>query len=138
MKISKGTTRVTILIGKLAFKIPILNRSVKHFVKGWLGNLDEREIWRTTKESQLCPILFSFMGLINVMKRAQPAVGPFDKQKILHEFDRIIDLDIHVDVCSGWKNFGYIGTKLVLLDYATCRESNDQCSDCDENCILKN
>ena len=141
MKISRGTTRMTILIGGLAFKLPILGRSLKHFVKGWLGNLDESNIWWELKYDsfgdQLCPIYFSLFGLVNVMKRANPVTIEFNKQSILQEFKDISKL-VSVDVCSGWRNFGIINGKLVLVDYATNRESGDECSDCDQDCILKN
>lgn len=137
MKISRGTTRITILTGNLAFKIPILNRSLKHFAKGWLGNIDERNLWRETKHKKLCPIYFSFFGLVNIMKRATPIKEvPFSKQFMLKYFQ---ELDIHIDVCSGWKNFGYInGLSMVITDYAANRESGEFCSDCDKDCILKN
>src|ERR1700676_3347465 len=137
MKIKRGTTRITILTGKFAIKIPILNRSLKHFVKGWLGNVDERDIWKQSKNNKHCPVYFSFFGLFNIMPKAKQFENEqFDKQWILNFFK---DVDIHVDVCSGWKNFGFINDvkNIVILDYATCRESSDECSDCDNNCILK-
>lgn len=136
MKVKRGTTRITIIIGKLAFKIPILNRSLKHFAKGWLGNIDERNTWATNKNKKLCPIYFSILGLINVMPAIIPITdSKFDKQWALNQFK---DLGIHVDVCSGWKNFGYYKERIVIIDYATCRESSENCSDCDDDCILKN
>ena len=125
MKISKGTTRIVIFIGKLAFKIPILNKSLTYFIKGWLGNVDERNIWRDKKDRKLCPIYFSLFGLVNIMPRALPITDQkFNKQWIIELFK---ELDIQVDVCNGWKNFGYIDTRIVIIDYATCRESTDAC-----------
>lgn len=136
MKILKGTTRMTILTKKYAFKIPIINRSLKHFIKGWLGNIDESNLWKTNKVDKLCPVLFSFFGLVNIMPKVEKSnIIEFDKQYILNYFS---DLNIHIDVCSGWKNFGYLNNKLVILDYANNRESGEYCSDCDHNCILKN
>lgn len=137
MKIKYGTTRITILIGNFALKTPIVTRSIKHFVKGWLGNIDERDIWKKSRHPKLCPVYFSFFGLINVMPRAQSLPGQkFSKQFFLSYFK---DVGVHVDVCSGWKNFGYLEEELypVILDYATCRESSEYCSDCDKDCILK-
>ncbi len=139
MKIKHGTTRSVILLGKYAFKIPILNRSLKHFVKGWIGNIDERNTWNEFPNDKLCPVYFSVFGLINVMPKTQPvneSTYKFDKQWALTYFK---DCNIHIDVCSGWKNFGYIGKSQtpVIIDYAICRESNEYCSDCDDDCILK-
>jgi hypothetical protein len=133
--IKRGTTRITILLGKWAFKVPIMNRSLKHFVKGWLGNVDERDIWREEGNDMLCPVTWSLFGLINVMPRATPITGKFNKQEILNKFK---DAGASIDVCSGWKNFGIVRGELVMLDYATCRESSDECSDCDDDCVLKN
>lgn len=154
--IKRGTTRITVLLGDFAIKIPILNRSLKHFVKGWLGNVDERDAWKrfakehnyksfqertvmtgATTIEKLCPIYFSLFGLLNIMPRAKPVKDKeFKKQWALEHFK---DCGVHIDVCSGWKNFGYISgyPNPVLLDYATCRESNEYCSDCDNDCILK-
>ena len=137
MLIKRGTTRITLILGNWAIKIPILNRSLKHFVKGWLGNIDERNIWRKTKHTQLCPIYFSVFGLINVMPRAIPiyeTLWKFDKQWAFRTFNNV---PVDLDVCSGWKNFGYVNGSIVVLDYAVCRESSEFCSDCDNNCILK-
>lgn len=138
MKFKSGTTRITILIGRLAFKIPIMN-SLKYFVKGWLGNIDERDAWKNydKKGKLLCPVYFSLAGLINIMPKAEPVVNiDFDKQWALNFYK---DAGVHIDVCSGWKNFGYIKNvhQPVLLDYATCRESNEYCSGCDHNCTIK-
>lgn len=138
MKISRGTTRVTLLIGKFAFKIPILNRSVKHFVKGWLGNIDENVYWKKTHNQKLCPIYFSLFGLVNIMPKADKvdySASEFDKRVILDYFS---DCDVNIDVCSGWRNYGMYKGELVMIDYAADRESGDQCSDCDNECILKN
>ena len=72
------------------------------------------------------------------MPRARtPFKKPFDKQWCLKFYQ---DCNTHIDVCSGWKNFGYIldnHSYPVMIDYASCRESNEYCSDCDRDCILK-
>ena len=138
MQIKRGTTRITILTKKYAFKIPILNRTLKDFIKGWLGNIDERNIWRQTKDKRLCPVYVSFFGLINVM----PVVSKnedieFNSHIIDYIYYHFDGLPIYIDICSGWKNFGYLNGILVITDYAHNRESGINCSDCDNNCLLQ-
>ena len=133
MKLKKGTSRMTLLIGKYAFKMPITTRTLKHFVKGWLGNIDEVYLWKKLRHEKMCPIYFSFLGLINIMPRAKSAnYTEFDPNWAVEYFK---ELPFEIDVCAGWSNFGYYKTNLVITDYAIGRTSTEHCSDCDGDCL---
>lgn len=70
-EVHHGTTRTVFLIGKYAFKIPILKDGYRDFIKGVLGNINE------VKLSGLCPnyflpVLWSLpFGLLVVMPRVR-------------------------------------------------------------------
>lgn len=83
--------------------------------------------------SVCAPTIFSLLGVMNVMYRVGTIDGDFDKRWLLAYFK---GADVHVDVCSGWKNFGLYKGRLVLSDYAVCRESSEKCPTCDGKCYL--
>lgn len=132
-----GSTRAVLLIGKLAIKVPIFWKGVKIFVKGWIGNIDERDLYRKLAgehvQTKLAPVKFSMLGLINIMTKASPYkfdpknTDEFNAKILLFYFS---DVPIEIDICSRGANLGYINHKLVLVDYATCRESSAECDNC--------
>ncbi len=78
MRISlHGTTRIVILCGRVAIKIPNFTRSWLHFLKGVVGNMMECQTWRWNsgkfeegKSRLLCPVLFmSWGGWMLIMRR---------------------------------------------------------------------
>lgn len=134
MKFEFGTSRTVFIIGKLAFKMPIITKGMKWFLKGWIGNIDEMHRWRKLKSEKLCPVYFSFWGLINVMPKVRPIT--FYKFKIEWVKEHFKELPFEVDIGSGWKNFGYINSSEspVLIDYAISRTSTTHTDDCDGDC----
>lgn len=135
--IKKGTTRMALLIGSFAFKFPIVTRDLKHFVKGWLYNIDERNRWRKLRDRRLCPVYISVFGIINVMPRIRPVLGWDFEGKIPYLMKRFDTLPFEVDYCAQWNNFGFLPNvdEPVLIDYGANRTSTEHCSDCDGDCI---
>lgn len=115
MKVKRGSTRIVILVGKYAVKIPNIVEW-KLFLNGLLGNMRERAYWRFQTFPKLCPIVFSIPGgFINIMKRATPlSIEEFnDLNWVL--FDRI--------PCERkLSSYGLLEGKIVVVDY-DCRES---------------
>lgn len=65
-----GTTRTVYLIGNIAIKIPS-RYSLKHFLYGWLGNIQENTF--NGLNVKLCPVKCSILyGLIVVMPKCTP------------------------------------------------------------------
>jgi hypothetical protein len=133
--IKKGSTRFCVLIGNYCFKFPIFWKGTKIFLKGWLGNIDERDIWIKIKDKKLCPTIFSFLGIFNIMKRAKPfrpQIFNYHTSKWLKNYFKT--LPIIIDMCSREKNFGYLNDQIVLIDYASMRESTEFCEECYGGC----
>jgi hypothetical protein len=108
-----GVTRTVLLIGKWAIKIPSLRGSclgrkeiIGGFCRGVLANDSERE-WSGTPG--VCPVLWSFGGLVNIYPRCEPVaetenidydaigfIGPTDRKP---------------------ENLGWLNGRMVWVDY---------------------
>lgn len=114
MEIQNGSSRMVLLIGQLAIKIPRINNGFDMFMRGIIGNFHEERVWKHHIQFhwklQFAPVLFGFFGLITVMKRAKP-------------FNGHIPENWHKVHYSGWaveyKNasFGILDNKIVAIDY---------------------
>ena len=109
-----GTTRTTILIGNLAFKIPKLTKNhfynrFQYFLQGWLSNLNENIWYNSEIYDYLCPVKFSFYGLVLIMPRTTPIT--------VVEFSKLTRSDYFGAV--EWKrdSFGKLNNKIVIVDY---------------------
>jgi hypothetical protein len=72
MKICKGTSRIVLLIGNLAIKIPRLSNGRRFFVIGMLGNVNEAKYFFRdyNRDRRLAEVLFCFpFGLFSINKR---------------------------------------------------------------------
>lgn len=113
--ILKGTTRITVLIGNVAVKIPHLLNGWELFLQGLLANCQERKFSKTGW-LELCPIVCGLPGgWCNVMWRAKPLT---DRQ--WNEFD----FDLFVANTNGGilaenkrDSFGVLDGKIVVVDY---------------------
>lgn len=121
MEIKRGTFRIVILVGSLAFKIPASVGSWKgrlySFLQGWQQNLTERA-YSKLKDEYLCPVYFSLFGLVNVMPYCSPFCTGFDIDAV----DRLYDS--FKRGCSCWylienkqSSFGHYGRRIVAIDY---------------------
>lgn len=115
MKISRGTNRIVVLIGKYAVKIPNFINGHLLFLTGSLANYREREYCRMMKNipdlyNLVCPSLWcSWFGLIQIQKRAKPVIDELSDYEF-SKFDNICD-----DLKN--ENFGYYHGRLVCIDY---------------------
>jgi hypothetical protein len=67
-----GVTRLVILVGPLAIKLPRFGYGYAMGLRGLLCNMQERAVW-TLGWPQLCPVLFAtWGGWLTVMRRARP------------------------------------------------------------------
>lgn len=113
-----GGTRIVLITNKYVIKFPRFN-SWKSFVQGMLSNMTEGQ-WKGYDNPHLCPITYSDrLGLLVVMRRAKPVqhTGLFwvELEKILVE-ESTLDRDFF-EYDATPKNFGYLGGRLVKIDY---------------------
>jgi hypothetical protein len=129
--LDNGVTRIVILAGPWAFKIARFNYSWPNFLRGLLGNMQERDFW-TTKWPELCPVLWaSWGGFLNIQKRARPLT---DDEWEVFDFDGFADpRDWHeerivkgrypegnyVPVENKRCSFGVIDNQIVAVDYGS-------------------
>lgn len=115
MKISqKGTTRITILIGPYAIKIPTY---IEHrlFLKGCVANYDERSYSKHFKNfpkyyNKIAPTIYcSWFGLLSIQLRTQELNRHLTKREIKRF--RTLTSDLKKE------NFGYLNGRLVCFDY---------------------
>lgn len=116
MEIHKGTTRIVILCGNFAFKIPNFLNSHLLFLHGCLANWRERNFCKVTKTAKIelynyvAPSLFcSWFGLLQIQMRCARNTTTL-LEKDLKVFE-IISND--VKFC----NTGWYEHRVVLFDY---------------------
>jgi len=114
----RGVTRTVVLTRRYAIKVPSLRggslggRSprgvMRSIVWGIDANLSEIE-WSTSPG--VCPVLWSWCGLVNVYRRCEPVThepteAEYDAIGLLHDGDRKPE------------NLGWLDGRLVWVDYA--------------------
>ena len=108
----RGTTRYVVLIGSWAIKVPVFWRW-GHFLRGLLGNMLERDVWRWSDlptRRWLCPVLFALPGgWLLVMRRAEVVASLTPSERV--ELCRLFN-DVHED------NVGRCDGQIVMVDYA--------------------
>ncbi len=119
----KGATRIVLVIGEYAIKVPNFRYCWHHFLQGLVANINETQTWRdnsgayaTGKEELLCPVLWaSWGGWLLVMRRAVPCrwLGE-DGEEI--EYSKWIVAGFGGDDKPA--NYGTIEGRIVKLDYA--------------------
>lgn len=121
MSIKSGVSRIVLLIGRYAIKIPRCNRGDDFFVLGMQGNILERERWRASKRDYpnghpaLAPIYFCFpFGLLLIMKRYRMMLDrPLTREEIAAlPF-------INVDNNGNNAALDEQG-RIVIIDYGNC------------------
>lgn len=115
--IDKGITRI--VLNCLFFAIKIANPFNGHlnFLQGCLSNYKERQFYKSFKNykpicNMICPSYYcSYFGLVQVQKRCD-----VNTKELTNE-----ELEYFKPVRNGEskpQNFGFIGDKIVCLDYA--------------------
>lgn len=122
-----GTTRLVILVGKYAIKVP-RPKWWKSFLKGIIANLDESLWYKNSPldwKLKMAPVIGCYLkGFILIMRRAEPLT--------LEQYGSISIKDYYlIPMDNKIQNFGIYKGNIVLVDYA---DSRYFCSDC-ENII---
>lgn len=111
-----GVNRQVFLVARWAIKIPHLNRGRVDFLTGWLSNVEEWHLWKTTRNRKLCPVQASIaFGIITIMPRMSPLTKNdwqnFDANRFCTE---------GFFVPSEYKpsSFGWLGNRIVAVDYS--------------------
>lgn len=138
MQIKMGSSRLVVIFKNFVIKIPKFWR-ISRFALGIVENLTERYWYcadNTVKTMDinkypLAPILYaSSNGLIMVMQRADVVTEksykdmiPFDQARFVRDMEQLESwvkgFDFRHDLRMG--NVGYIGSKLVMVDYGFVR-----------------
>lgn len=110
----RGASRTVFLVGRWAIKVPTPRVAWRHFLLGWLGNLNELGWWRGGRDPRLCPVVASFVGgLVIVMQRATPICSRRGCPDDAHDLPRWNDLPCERKLDS----FGYVDGRIVAVDY---------------------
>jgi len=111
MEIDQGCHRWVMIFNKIVIKFPNPTYSIKWFIKGIKGNVQETRLSKT-KNKNLCPILFSFpLGLFLIMRKAKLLTN----EKVdINNFIKISN----ITTAEGKRDsFGLLNNKLVCIDY---------------------
>lgn len=107
-----GVTRIVLLIGGWAIKIPNFTCQMNHFLLGCYSNWRERQYWKAFKGTniQIAPSYWcSWFGLIQIQKRLLPLERDLTKEEV--EYFKDITTDIKM------QNFGLYEKRIVCVDY---------------------
>lgn len=119
--VKPGATRWTILVGRYAVKIPSLY-SYRNFLNGLLGNDQERTFYQIKDwQHKLCPVLWCSWGcFVLIMPRARILETSDEKccAVYLEKFIKIND-DFEIPAEIKQDSFGYLGDRLVAVDYGS-------------------
>ena len=115
----QGVTRIVLLIGNYAIKIPNFTCQHNHFLQGCYANWSERQLSINAKlfpdedklQGKFAPSYFcSWFGLIQIQARCEPCKNDLSDAQI-KEYEPLCGTDFKKE------NFGYYNNKLVCLDY---------------------
>ena len=103
----QGVTRIVYLTKKYAIKLPRIRRGWMMFIQGMYSNLSENQCWSVCQGEYLCPVLFSFGGLILVMPRIE----------ICKTEEDIISIPNEEGEDRKPINYGFYENRVVCVDY---------------------
>lgn len=113
---NKGVSRLVLLVGGIAIKVPNLTCNHSNFLKGCNASWNERQYTKSFKGlpeflDKVTPTLFcSWFGLISIQKRVvelQRDLTEYEKHEFRHQTSDIKK-----------ENFGHLNGRLVCIDYA--------------------
>ena len=115
-----GATRMIILIGRFAVKIPRW-LSWKHFLLGLIANMQERD-FSAAKWPELCPVVWAaWGGWLSIMRRAEPLTDAHwenFKPTVVNGWTSGVEGDGYYVPCEPKMNsFGWYGGRIVCIDY---------------------
>lgn len=112
----KGATRLVILAGDYAVKVPVVRFGIRAFLTGMLANLNECR-WRGVSKNMPRTLYCNRFGLVLVAKRCRPIHHRGLFYVALAELIATSDVaeDFWLSDCKP-ENYGYIGVDLIKLD----------------------
>jgi hypothetical protein len=115
---SFGCSREVFLVGRFAIKVPTWRRSWLNFLNGFISNLGERRFQHTEIPCIAKVVWSDPLGLIVVMERcSQPRNFTEHHLRKLIELGRFEGADYRFSDDLHVGNVGFVGRRLVLLDY---------------------
>lgn len=112
IEVHRGTTRVVLLVGRWAVKLPRVSRAggrLWTLARGVQANLSERE---QASVPGVCPVRWSLLGVVNVYRRCDPVRGELSEADWSSiGYPGPVDRRPH--------NLGVLDGRLVLIDYDT-------------------
>lgn len=109
-----GCTRIVILVGCYAIKLPNALSGWRLFLLGLLANMQERE-FSAARWPELCPVVASTPGgWLVIMRRARPMTDAEFQQfdpAWLDRGDYVIPAELKPN------SFGWLNEQLVAIDY---------------------
>jgi hypothetical protein len=119
-----GTTRVVLLVGKYALKVPNFY-CWRMFLEGLMGNMQERD-FATMNMPEVAPLLFSLPGgWLNVMPRVEvKALDAPDRFLYLDRFKEQLATSNHAELLANIvemkvDSVGLWNGKVVAVDYGS-------------------
>jgi hypothetical protein len=117
MIVRQGCTRIVFVFSKFVIKIPNFIYEHQHFLQGCYANWSERICTKTFFKdkdgefyNKIAPTKFClFFGLLSVQVRAIELNRHLTEEEIEYFKDQMSDIKM--------QNFGYLGDKLVCIDY---------------------
>lgn len=112
----RGATRLVVLVGPYALKVPVVGHGFKAFLTGVLASLNEKT-WSGASKNTPRTVYCNCFGLILIARRCRHIRHRGLFYVALAEV--VAKSDIHEDFwysdCKP-ENFGYIGPDLIKLD----------------------
>lgn len=117
-----GVTRIVILIGRWAIKLPRFGHGWRLGLRGLLCNMQERQ-FAATGWPELCPVVWAAPGgFLLIMRRAREltreewfAFNP----KTFHDYYENGELVRSIPVEEKMDSFGMLDGRIVAIDYGS-------------------
>lgn len=117
VELRAGTTRVVLLIGNFAIKVPNWSEW-RLFLHGLLANMQEAHFSKIEGQDKLCPVLYSIPGgWLNVMPRAERM--EFEKWSKVDIQEWIKEGKFVIPVENKFDSFGIHEGRMVAIDYGS-------------------
>ena len=114
-----GVTRIVILIGSWAIKLPRFDYGWRLGLQGLLANHQEEALWQDTRWAELCPVLWSVPGgFALIMRRARPLDDVEFEDFCLNGWIMYPDNE-RIPVEKKADSFGILDGRVVAVDYGS-------------------
>lgn len=124
-KFDYGATRMVLLTSKYAIKVPTVRHGWIHFLYGLLANMQERRLWHAwseiddSKAMRLAPVLWSIPGGWLVVQERAYVPRNYRRKFTFEKVYELAPLFNGLPTDIKPSNFGFIGRRLVMVDYGS-------------------